>query len=846
MKGKKNLLGCLLLVLGVAALVFVILSKSGILAKSGIDFDYYPGKIWVVKEWRGEHGDYGESYNDKISFRITYFDEHAIRGKIATGGIAEPDFYTTSYEKRDYIGDFEGKLKDDVATCHFTDASGNRGRMIITFHGGGVLEASFSYEQWAPGTEDIVDGKWFFRPYSLQDVIDCADVRSYFPVAGTLTDDAGIWQDACFVYADIADEKRRMDSFLEDKSGNILYHFSLPYHKSSQGLYTKAVDVNQDGRMDLEITYEVGDNYIYGKQTVRHTLLQLEDGTFYDCDLEEDTANREKGRQLRTAGSYEAIASGDGEITMQVPDWSGFSRMEPEKTLGGEMLFATMEDGDESFEITYRLIKCWDISQAPYVIYDDVFAGHYSRIGAIRTVSHDGVKVYYMPCYYEPSLIMKERSYIIWADFGCGYVLRTQLRQEFYGDLDADMITDEPMEPFAIEHMIQQLYDNVKMWGAEGGEIPINPALPDKERRKRSGLDCYFRFGIPAYYEKDDYRSQTNCGELIEQLFEEMQEGTIEGFLQDGHTGARRLTTEEKNEYVRREAEGRMEITDVDACHNGPFLNREWELIEQQDGRQDVLLLSEKDDGGYYYFYFTCRQGEDGRLWTPMARRTAAPTKEHYFLPCQGVYYLCLPKRNDDGEIEGIALYDFDSEAAIGSMVYITDNRIIVSPYIRECGWGDITPWYLHDDDVECLSIRGEWAAVEYLGESASCLIEDKTTQEYAAEQKITEKLQETYLEDKRLVRIVSNNKQGSASSYGYYYSSLENLYKVYGQPKELILEAPVCCVKVTTYDNDSKTYTDMDIMTDAEGKSVMFVQGRFFLLRKEDGADMGLRDLEP
>ncbi len=842
-KKKRNLLGCLLL--GVAALVFVLFSKGGLVRRSGIDFAYYPGKIWVVKEWRGEHGDYGESYKDKISFRITYFDEHIIRGKIATGGIAEPDFYTTSYEKNDYIGDFEGRLKDDVATCQFADEAGNRGWLVIIFHGGGVVEASFDYEQWASGTEDIADGKWFFRPYTLQDVIDCADVRSYFPVAGTFTDVGGMWQDANFVYAEIAGEKKRMDSYLEDKSGNILYHFALPYHKSSQGLYAKLVDVNQDDRMDLEITYEVGDNYTYGKQRVKHTLVQLEDGTFYDYDLEDDIANDEEGRRLTVQGSFETIASGDGEIVMQVPEWSGFSGMEPEKVLGGEMLVATMEDGNETFQIAYSLIKCWDIEKAPSVIYDDVFTGYYSRMGAIRTMSVDGVEVYYMPCYYEPSILVKERCYIIWADFGCGYVLRTQLKQEFYADLDADIITDEPMKPFAIEHMIEQLYANVKMWGAEGEEIPINPVLPDKERRGRSGFDCYSRFGIPVYYDKDDYRNQTNCGELIGGLADKMQAGTIEDYLQEGEGGARRLTTAEKNEYIRREADGRMEIIDVDAYYEGAFLDREWELIEQPDGRRDVLLLSERNDGGYQYFYFTCREDGNRQFRTPKARRTVAPTKEHYFLPYQGMYYLCLPKRDADGKIKGVALYDFDSRSEIGSMVYITDKRVVVSPYIRDSGWGEITPWYLNDMEVECLSIHGEWIAVEYLGESVSCRVTDETRQEFAVEQKITENLRGIYLDGKRLVRIVSNNKQGSASSYGYYYTSLENLYEVYGQPKDLALEAPVCCVNVITYDNGTKEYTDMDILTDANGKSIMCVQGRFFLLKKKDGPDMGIRDLE-
>ena len=60
-------------------------------------------------------------------------------------------------------------------------------------------------------------------------------------------------------------------------------------------------------------------------------------------------------------------------------------------------------------------------------------------------------------------------------------------------------------------------------------------------------------------------------------------------------------------------------------------------------------------------------------------------------------------------------------------------------------------------------------------------------------------------------------------------YTSWENLYKVYGQPETLVMEAPFSCATLQVHDFEE----DIDIIVDKNGKAAICVEGRFFLLEK-------------
>lgn len=93
-----------------------------------------------------------------------------------------------------------------------------------------------------------------------------------------------MWKHAYLVSAFLVGERNHVDSFLTDEQENVLCHFGMEYQDNSKYLDMKANDVNRDGRMDLEIVYQVEQPSYTTTKCVTHTFFQMEDGFFIGED----------------------------------------------------------------------------------------------------------------------------------------------------------------------------------------------------------------------------------------------------------------------------------------------------------------------------------------------------------------------------------------------------------------------------------------------------------------------------------------------------------------------------------------------------------------------------------
>lgn len=632
------------------------------------------------------------------------------------------------------------------------------------------------------------------------------------------------------------------DLLLTDEEDNILYHFNMNYHKNSSKCESVIEDKNEDSLQDIEIRYQVDNEASYGSKYVSHVFLQTVDGVFYDSELvysQEDKAEEIEFVINENSKAY-PLYSADGEICLEIPMLKDFSDVQIDEDAFGinlysDVIFTEVTVGKEHFQISYRLLKQWDMEKAEESILEDFFmhGGGIDRIGEIQTLAIGNAEVYYMPYYYERSSIMKENYYIIWADLGCGQVLKMDLEQRFDKDVpledmyvydsELDDLIWAQLSTIDVESTLENLFSNMKV-GIKGNKEEITTIeTPFGEEEK--GLH-FGSFGMPVDYEKDEYSGITECSDLIAALSEAMQSETMEILLQEKGESAKLLSTTEKVKFIQNEASGRIRNADTYLCNYAPDKDRKWYVIEQPDGRQDILIIETWTDVICYY-YFQCYLDESGKMHATIGRKGIADTSEYYLLKHQGIQYLCIPKRDQEGLIEGVALYDFEVSDHIGTITYVEKDDITVCPYIMKYD-GSGVPWYLNEFDKEFYKVFGVWKVAEYLGEADSYSIENLDQDVYEKEQRTTEHIKETYLGEKLHMWPDYIFYFSSASEYGYYYTSWENLYKVYGQPKDLELEAPFCCVSIRAGGNMEDV---ADVIIDAKGTKILVVNNRFFLL---------------
>ncbi len=165
----------------------------------------------------------------------------------------------------------------------------------------------------------------------------------------------------------------------------------------------------------------------------------------------------------------------------------------------------------------------------------------------------------------------------------------------------------------------------------------------------------------------DDY---TN---LISTLSESLEEGKIEDTLQEMSREVVIISEDEVKQLVKDEPYGRFErFLEERAYYNYKITDAEWYLVEQTDQRKDVVVKQiDEEDGWASYETFPCTIKEDGKINALDGLPAISNSDEHYFIEYNGLKYLCTPKRNKQGNIEGVAIHIYELEYIYGGVVYI-------------------------------------------------------------------------------------------------------------------------------------------------------------------------------
>ncbi len=524
----------------------------------------------------------------------------------------------------------------------------------------------------------------------------------------------------------------------------------------------------------------------------------------------------------------EILTSDSGEICVKVPRWEELTTVYLTEDYRHEVLHMS---NDATYDkMAYEMIAAWNHEEAEEEIFR-FFSSHVTNYINEDTYYEfyympvNGIDVYFIPCLHINSDEEESWHCIIWGDLGCGQTLKTEITQGLHG---------LHVEPFNIEGMVELIYSNIEIYSAEGDAIPVvySESLPESEERETYGLS----YGAVRDYKTDEYRETTVCAELIENLYAAVQEGTIEELLQQESAEVKELSIAEKMDYIKKEETGKLITYDSVFDQQREKYLMKYYLLKGLDDSKEILVHLRWSSG----VWFLCEKDGTGSVKAQKEIRFFfADLSEIYFLFYQGNPYICIANRDLEGEVESVVLYDFITPDYIGTLIYMDTSSLRLCSYVRNEGtYGTGEPWYLYlGDDIdsgkEYYAILGQWEITEYLGESDYRHVENTDSEAYVREQELTQDIVDTYLGQELEMSwdrgSISVDTFGSASEYGYYYTSLENLYKVYGQPETLDMEAPVFCA--TIHPNVFKR--DIDIIVDKNGKAAICIEGRFFRLER-------------
>ena len=163
----------------------------------------------------------------------------------------------------------------------------------------------------------------------------------------------------------------------------------------------------------------------------------------------------------------------------------------------------------------------------------------------------------------------------------------------------------------------------------------------------------------------DDYE------ELILTLSESLKGGKIEETLQEMSREVVILSEEEVKQLVKDEPYGIFERFLEELVYY-KVDDAEWYLVKQTDQRQDVVVRHTLE-GSEKFFYetFKCTIKEEGKIDAWYGLPAKSDREEHYFIEYNGLKYLCTPKRNKEGNIEGVAIHTYELEDGYGGVFYI-------------------------------------------------------------------------------------------------------------------------------------------------------------------------------
>ncbi|WP_010681115.1 hypothetical protein [Acetivibrio cellulolyticus] len=237
------------------------------------DYNQYLKKIWVVKSWNGAAYDY-------FSFFISKIENGVIEGKLSTGSIAYPDFYSYSLEPSKYLGDLLGTINNAVAECRFSDKVGNKGNLTLVFKENDEIDAKIKYTDKGEAYKDLsLDGNYLFRPYKLADIKDFIPSKEH-----SFAIDLNSWGSVKFVSGEVNHgDKVYPAAYLINEHEDILYKFQAPFQTGFKIIEASIKDINNDGLKDVKITIGFIDDP--NAEHIEWVFYQMSNGLFYDSKL---------------------------------------------------------------------------------------------------------------------------------------------------------------------------------------------------------------------------------------------------------------------------------------------------------------------------------------------------------------------------------------------------------------------------------------------------------------------------------------------------------------------------------------------------------------------------------
>lgn len=261
-----------------------------------IAYDQFLKKIWVVKDWDGW------AYSHLFSFSISKIEHGLIEGRLSTGAIAFPRFYSSTYLDSPYAPNFAdiknlpktnlyGAIINGVFECQFDDKYGNKGNVSLVFKENDEIEATIKYTSRNELLNGLpLDGTYLFRSYNLTDIGDFTkNEKNSFAV------DLNSWGSVYFVSVEIWGEKSYgskimfPEAYLTDEQDNILYKFGSLSKTATKIMDVSIEDINRDGLKDVKIITGFLDYntslILPDMPYIEYIFFQMDNGLFYDSNL---------------------------------------------------------------------------------------------------------------------------------------------------------------------------------------------------------------------------------------------------------------------------------------------------------------------------------------------------------------------------------------------------------------------------------------------------------------------------------------------------------------------------------------------------------------------------------
>ena len=270
------------------------------------------------------------------------------------------------------------------------------------------------------------------------------------------------------------------------------------------------------------------------------------------------------------------------------------------------------------------------------------------------------------------------------------------------GDEDFSGLTEDTVNVIEENSSESESIEYMENGEPEGGSVETT----DSDENRFDGSSTIFIGGYSKPCLLEERISEADAFDKYEDLINKIstafEESEIEEVLYELSYKVKPLSNAEIQEVFEKDQCGLLEEY-ARECSNEKGIKTYWYLIEQNEEQIDVVVQNIYENGDVDYYTFECIRWDDGNMWADIGMPAISDTEEHYFIPDNDYIYLCTPRRDAQGEIEGVAIHVYNMENLIGGIIYIENkDDITVTTYTIGTGkYGDPIPSYLLEEKNE-------------------------------------------------------------------------------------------------------------------------------------------------